>query len=411
MVDTQCYESRIGGSEEKLPERQYKKYHQDAKRQLIFILSEKCNLNCVYCYEKRKNLNNKTLSADFIKDKIRNEMLDDNECKNIWVIFFGGEPLFEFDTIREVVDWFKDTSWSSPAKTCQFMVETNGTLLDDRMKKWFTRNREYVIVSLSLDGTKDAHDRNRCNSYDAVARHIDFFRHNWPKQPVKMTIGPETIDQTYDGVVHIHNLGLYAEFDVLFEDVWGSTDTERQAVRKWAEQLGKLVLFYHAHPKLPRPKVLSLRPEQLFDSTMPKSQTFCGAGKVVTCFATDGLEYPCFRFTPFIVKEPLFDVFSAPDLDNEQCSSCPFERICNTCEGNNYAITGSCFKRTSFHCRFFKVSLLFSAKLLLLDHPNDLCQPLEGQSKEERVRCMRRLLAIRAINDLCTPVVEWAYER
>jgi uncharacterized protein len=405
MNDAQNGQSNIiVSSDEKLQKRQYKEYYQEPTRQLIFILTEKCNLDCIYCYEKRKNQSNVTLSADFIKDIIKIKMLAEDEYKHLLVIFFGGEPLLEYKTICEVVDWFKSFSWPIPSKACKFMVETNGTLLDDRMKEWFTRHREDVVLSLSLDGTKDAHDRNRCNSYDAVARHINFFQQNWPNQPVKMTIGPETIDQTYDGVVHISNLGLHVEFDVLFEDVWGGADMKRRAVRTWAEQLDKLVSFYHTHPGLPRPMVLSRRLEQLFDST-PRSQTFCGAGKVVTCFSTDGLEYPCFRFTSFIVKDPLFDVFSTPDLENEQCSSCPFEKICPTCEGNNYAITGSCFKRTSFHCDFFKVSLMCSAKLHLLDNPNDLYPPLD-QPEEEKLRCMRRLLAIRVVNDLCGPVCQ-----
>ena len=45
---------------------------------------------------------------------------------------------------------------------------------------------------------------------------------------------------------------------------------------------------------------------------------------------------------------------------------------------------------------------------MLLDHPSDLCQPSASQSKEEQLESMRRLLAIRVVNDLCAPVAEWA---
>jgi sulfatase maturation enzyme AslB (radical SAM superfamily) len=374
-------------------------------KETVFILTEKCNLNCVYCYEKHKNKSNRTLSADFIKDKIRDQMLADNDRQELWIDFFGGEPLLEFDTIREVVDWFVATPWPPPAKAYRFMVDTNGTLLDDRMKQWFTDQHEHVILGLSLDGTKDAHDRNRCNSYDTVARHFDFFRQNWPEQPVKMTIGPDTIDQTYDGVLHIHSLGLQADFDVVFEDVWGDADSERQAVHVWAEQLDKLVTFYSTHPELRRPMVLNRNLEPLFAKPSLQKRTFCGAGKYITSFTCDGTEYPCFRFAPIAVREPLTDVFSAPDLENKECACCPFERVCTTCEGHNYTVTGSCFKRTNYHCMFFKLSLLASAKLMLLDHPDDLLKPPEGQSKEEQLQRMRRLLAIRIVNDLCGSIV------
>jgi uncharacterized protein len=376
-------------------------------KEMIFVLTERCNLNCVYCYEKGKNNNEKALSADFIKDKISEEMLADDNCKELWIDFFGGEPLLEFDTIREVIEWFLSTSWPSPPKAYRFLVETNGTLLDDHMKQWFTAHRNHVTLGLSLDGTKDAHDRNRCNSYDQIAQHIDFFRKNWPKQPVKMTIGPETIDQTYEGVLHIHSLGLQAEFDIIFENVWGDTDSERRAVRVWADQLDKLVLFYFAHPELDRPMVLSRRLEHMFGPSS-STRTFCGAGKYVVSFTPDGIEYPCFRFAPIAVREPLQDIFSAPESENRQCIDCQFERICTTCEGHNYAVTGSCFNRTSFHCRFFKMSLLASAKLLFLDHPNDLSQTSGDQPKDVLLQRMRRLLAIRVVNDLCAPTVEWA---
>jgi uncharacterized protein len=376
--------------------------------ELIFLLTEACNLNCVYCYEKHKNQSGKTLSAAFIEDRIRERMLAEDGLDDLWVDFFGGEPLLEFNTIREVVEWFLAENWPRRAKSYRFLVETNGTLLDDTMKEWFSANREHVVVGLSLDGTKEAHDRNRSNSYDAVARHLDFFRRNWPTQPVKMTVSPQSIDQTYPGVMHIHSLGLQADFDVVFEDVWGTEDEERRAVRTWAEHLDKLVDFYFTHPELRRPMVLSRKLELLFARSAVGRRTFCGAGKYVFSYTSDGREWPCFRFSPVTVDKPLRDVFASADAENEQCRECPFEKICPTCEGHNYSVSGSCFRRTSFHCRFFKVSLLACAKLRLLEHPEDLVEPPDTLPTEERLERTRRLLAIRAINDLCSPVLDWA---
>ncbi len=223
-----------------------------------------------------------------------------------------------------------------------------------------------------------------------------------------MTISPQTIDQTYEGVVHIHSLGLPVESDVIFEDVWGDEESEKRAVRSWAEQLDRLVEYYFAHPELHRPRVLTRELYRLFEGGSDKKRTFCGAGRYTNTYTADGTRFPCFRFAPICVAEPLYDVFATPDVENKKCVSCAFEKICLSCEGFNYATTGSCFQRTSYHCKFFMVSLLASAKLLLLDHPEDLGHPREGQSKEEKMERMRRLLAIRAVNDLCTPVIEWA---
>jgi sulfatase maturation enzyme AslB (radical SAM superfamily) len=373
---------------------------------MVFIVTENCNLNCVYCYEKHKNGN--TLSADFIKQKIRAEMLAENGYEELSVIFFGGEPLLEYDTIREVVDWFLSIDWPVRAKTVRFQVATNGTLLNRSIKQWFATHRNRVTLCLSMDGTKTAQDRNRCNSYDSVIRHMDFFRENWPQQPLKMTIGPESLDLVYEGVVHIHNLGLMVEPDIVFEEVWGDPDSQRMAVRVWAEQLDKLVQFYFANPQFQPPDVLRRKLLRLFGVTPDPKRTFCGAGKHTTTFAADGREFPCFRFAPVSIDRPLDDVFGGPDIENDQCATCAFEKICPTCEGHNYLVTGSSFKRTTYHCRFFQVSLLASAKLMFLEHSEDLTHPPESQSEEEQLQRMRRLLAIRVVNDLCAPVVDWA---
>jgi len=375
-------------------------------RELIFLITEACNLNCVYCYEKNKS--GKRLSPDCIKDRILSAMLAQDGYQNLSVYFFGGEPLLAFDTIREVVEWFLSARWPTPRKGFRFWVSTNGTLLNDRMKHWFSANREYITLGLSLDGTKTAQDRNRCNSYDDVIKHIDFFRENWPEQPVKMTLGPQSIDELYDGVVQIHRFGLPVDADVVFEDVWGDEASEKIAVRKWSEQLAKLVEFYSMNPKLPRPKLLTRDLLHLFDDDSGGPYRFCGAGKHTVTITAEGIEVPCARFAPISLCQPVHHLGDT-DAENERCSNCCFVKICPTCEAHNLMVTGSCFARTTFHCRFFLVSLLASARLMLLDHPEDLGVPSQAQSQEEQLKRLRRLLAVRAITDLCSPVIDWAF--
>ncbi len=387
------------------PVREFTDLREGFWREIVFVLTEACNLDCVYCYETNKK--GKALSAEFIQEKICEEMLAPDPCKLTSVSFFGGEPLLRFKVIREVVDWFFGISWPSPAKDFVFRVTTNGTLLNDEMKQWFAAHREHVILGLSMDGTKDAQDRNRSGSYDRVIQHIDFIRENWPTQPLKMTISPHTIDQTYAGIMNIHSFGLPVEPDVVFEDVWGDEESEKRAVRSWAEQLDRLVEYYFVHPELYRPKLLTRELYRLFEDSSDKKRTFCGAGRYTNTYSADGTRFPCFRFASVCAPEPLYDVLATPDVENETCARCAFERICTSCEGLNYTTTGSAFHRTSYHCRFFMVSLLASAKLLLLHHPEDLSPPIEGQSKEEKLTQLRRLLTIQAVNDLCAPVLEW----
>ncbi len=376
-------------------------------RQVAFVVTERCNLRCTYCYEAFKNKRRRPFPPGEIKRRIESELLADNGFEYIWFIFFGGEPLLRFDTIRDVVEWTQARHW--PGKRYRFMIETNATLLDDAKKRWLAERKDDVILSVSLDGSKAAHDRNRSNSYDKVIRHAPFLRETWPTQPVKMTIGPETIADAYEGVVSVAEHGLNAEFDVLFENVWGDRESERRFVRIWADQLAHLVEFYAARPDLPRPSVLSRKLHHLYNVPLSFRRTTCGAGHEVTCFSPDGQEYPCFRFSPLVVSNPIQNLDSAPVRRNLRCASCPFEKICTSCEGHNYEANGSIYERTDFHCNFFKISMLASAEMSLRDRPiENPGSALEGLPVSARVDEMRRLLAIRLVNDECGPVLDWA---
>ena len=101
------------------------------------------------------------------------------------------------------------------------------------------------------------------------------------------------------------------------------------------------------------------------------------------------------------MRKPLHDILDSPEIENELCKKCAFVKICTTCEGNNYESTGSCFNRTTYHCRFFKASLLATAKLMLMEHPEDLHLVVKSQSKEEQLQQLKRLLTIRVVNELC----------
>ena len=170
-----------------------------------------------------------------------------------------------------------------------------------------------------------------------------------------MTISQHTLDAVYDGIVSIHNMGLRVEANVVFENVWGDSEDELDALRVYYKQLEKLVQFYHENPDLKRPYLVSRKIIALFDSGYRYRKYFCGCGEHVTCWTADGVQYPCMRFTPMCTPRPIQDLSMSSDGVNTKCVSCPLERLCPTCEGYNYEATGSCFNRTTFHCDFFRL--------------------------------------------------------
>ncbi len=381
-----------------------RQYDDIAMRIIQFLVTEDCNLDCVYCYEKQKS--QKALSAQFMKDIIYQQMVEGNGYKELSIDFFGGEPLLEFETIKEVVEWFHQVKWPQSSKAYRFVITTNGTLLDEDKKSWFTKYSNVLTLCLSLDGTPEAHNLNRSNSYDTVIKNIDFFKKNWPEQPVKMTISQYTLNQMYAGIVHIHKLGLQVEADVVFENVWGNEDARKKALRTYAEELEKLVVFYYKNPDLPRPRLINKNIMSLYGRKARGNNMFCGAGKHLICWTGDGSKYPCMRFAPICTSSPLQDISFSRNNLNEKCQVCIFESLCQTCEGHNFEVTGSCFYRTDFHCDFFKLEMLASARLFFLENQNDLFDMDSNKDSEENILDkIRKILAIKTINDSCSVAI------
>ena len=77
---------------------------------------------------------------------------------NLEVDFFGGEPLMNFDVVKQLVAYARSIE-KEKGKNFRFTLTTNGVLIDDDVIDF--ANREMSNVVLSLDGRKEVHDRFR----------------------------------------------------------------------------------------------------------------------------------------------------------------------------------------------------------------------------------------------------------
>jgi len=153
-----------------------------------------CNLNCIYCYQKhagniKMSLDTAKNSIDWIFSNIPTDM------NGVEIGFIGGEPLLEFNLIKEIVAY---TCSKPQGVKYIFYATTNGTLLTDEMKLWFTAHKDCFVLGLSLDGAKETHDYNRSDSFDKID--IAFFLKNWPKQGVKMTLSEFSLNRLAENV-------------------------------------------------------------------------------------------------------------------------------------------------------------------------------------------------------------------
>jgi uncharacterized protein len=122
---------------------------------VMLVITENCNLNCAYCYEKDRG--QRVMPVEMIREIVSRHMTQ-GDIPNLSFDFFGGESMLEFETIRSVVNWFHTQNWN---KKHRFTISTNGTLFNEENKKWIAANRHCVTPLVSFDGTRAAHDKNR----------------------------------------------------------------------------------------------------------------------------------------------------------------------------------------------------------------------------------------------------------
>lgn len=145
-------------------------------RNLMFFVTEACNMACMYCYEKNQGVHDapKTLKRVDARSIIDKYMLEAAGRKSMSLTFFGGEPLLNFAVIRSSVNYAVMKAKEIQVEV-SFTMTTNLTLLTEEMADFLSEHRFHVMVS--LDGDKQANDRYRqfkdgSGTYDTVARNI-----------------------------------------------------------------------------------------------------------------------------------------------------------------------------------------------------------------------------------------------
>ena len=127
---------------------------------LCLHIAHTCNLNCAYCFASQGKYHGERALMSFEVGKRALDFLIENSGtrRNLEVDFFGGEPLMNFQVVKDLVAYARSIE-QEKGKNFRFTLTTNGVLVDDAVIEW--ANRECSNVVLSLDGRKEVHDRFR----------------------------------------------------------------------------------------------------------------------------------------------------------------------------------------------------------------------------------------------------------
>ncbi len=148
------------------------KNRQSVVKALCLLVAHDCNMTCDYCFAGEGRYQGKSSLMSFETGKRALDFLieQSGDRKNLEVDFFGGEPLLNFEVVKQLVEYGRSQE-ASHNKVFRFTLTTNGVLLDDEIMEF--ANREMSNVVLSLDGRKEVNDRlrllaNGSGTYDQV---------------------------------------------------------------------------------------------------------------------------------------------------------------------------------------------------------------------------------------------------
>ena len=139
---------------------------------LCLHVAHTCNLNCSYCFASQGKYHGERALMSFEVGKRALDFLIENSGShvNLEVDFFGGEPLMNFDVVKELVAYARSIE-KEKGKNFRFTLTTNGVGVNDEVIDF--ANKECHNVVMSIDGRKEIHDRLRKDyqgngSYDVV---------------------------------------------------------------------------------------------------------------------------------------------------------------------------------------------------------------------------------------------------
>lgn len=180
---------------------------------LCLHIAHDCNLACRYCFAEEGEYHGRRalMSADVGKKALDFLIANSGKRRNLEVDFFGGEPLMNWNVVKEIVAYGRELERIHD-KRFRFTLTTNGVLLNDEVQEFV--NREMDNVVLSLDGRKEVNDRMRPfrggqGSYDLIVPKYKKLADSRGQQKyyVRGTFTRENLDFSKD-VEHFADLGF-----------------------------------------------------------------------------------------------------------------------------------------------------------------------------------------------------------
>ena len=342
-------------------------------KSLCLLVSQECNLRCAYCFAHEgayHQAGRGLMDAATAQAAIDFLISNSGDRHNLEVDFFGGEPLLNFDVVKQTVDYARKIEGAA-GKNIRFTITTNGLLLDEEITNYINENMQNVV--LSLDGRREINDAHRgAGTYDRLAAGFADFanRREQDNYYIRGTFTARNPDFAAD-VLHLADLGfrqisiepviaqkgdLRLDYSHIPQILENYDILAREILAR--EKNGNGFNFFHF--------MMNLENSPCFE----KRISGCGAGYEYMAVMTDGRLYPCHQFAG-IADFAIGDVFGGiSDADipkklagcnvvnNPICAPCWAKYHCSGgCIANAYAENGDINRPDEIGCILMKKRL------------------------------------------------------
>ena len=326
---------------------------------LCLHIAHDCNLACRYCFAEEGEYHGRRALMSYETGKAALDFLIANSGsrRNLEVDFFGGEPLMNFEVVKQLVAYGREQE-KLHDKHFRFTLTTNGVLLNDDIMEF--ANREMDNVVLSIDGRKEVHDHMRpfrkgAGSYDLIVPKSQKFAksRNQEKYYVRGTYTHFNTDFSKD-VLHLADLGFkqisvepvvaeetddYAikeeDLPVLFKEY---DDLAAEMVRR--NKAGNGFNFFHFMIDLEG------------GPCVYKRLSGCGSGTEYLAVTPWGDLYPCHQFVgneKFLMGNVHDGVVNTGLQEEFKCCNVYAKEKCRDCFARFYCSGGCAANAYNFH--------------------------------------------------------------
>lgn len=354
---------------------------------VYFNPTEKCNLNCTYCYipkEMRKDGRNMTW------DEMNRALLTLKEYfsstvpvgRKAQIVFHGSEPLINKETVFRAI--------SEYTSVFDFGIQTNATLLEEQDYEFLTSNS--VALGISLDGhtalVANRHRRNWAGAgvFDKVERIMDRWK-EYPLFNVICTVTKENVKHLVKIVefLHGHQIKncLLNQVRCTLEGGKMSKPTYDEMAHMFVKALDR---SYELYEETGRKLVVVNFANILLSIMAPYARRLmcdispCGGGRCFFAVSAQGDVYPCSEFIGLprfrggnlfvdslkdvAASEP-FQLVTGRKVENiEDCGHCSIRHFCGSpCPAEAYQSSGTMEAKGAF-CEFYEEQVRYAFRLI-----------------------------------------------